>query len=231
MEGSPRVRPHTGRNGADPLDLRIADIAARQHAVIAVRQIVALGLSASAVRNRVAQGRLHRVHRGVVSVVPLALLTRRGRIMAATLACEIGTASSHRAAGALYELRLAMRRWIDVTTPGSKPRRRPGIRIHSGATLTAADLTVVDNIPCTSLARTLLDVAEDATSREIEWALDRAEQQRIPAEHRVGSTPTRTDLEEACLAIARASPFTPTVAATSASCCWAGASCASPGAR
>ncbi|MDP1847558.1 MAG: type IV toxin-antitoxin system AbiEi family antitoxin domain-containing protein, partial [Solirubrobacteraceae bacterium] len=172
MEGSPRNRPHGGRNGADPLDLRIADIAARQHGAIAVRQIAALGLSASGVRNRVAQGRLHAVHRGVVTVVPPALLTQRGRIMAATLACEVGTASSHRAASALYELRLAMPRWIDVTTPGSKARRRPGIRIHSGATLTAADVTVIDNIPCTTLARTLLDVAEDASRREVERALD-----------------------------------------------------------
>ena len=41
MEGSPRVRPRGGRNGADPLDRRIADIAARQRGAIAVRQIAA----------------------------------------------------------------------------------------------------------------------------------------------------------------------------------------------
>ena len=199
-----------------------------------MRQIAALGLSASGVRNRVAKGRLHGLHRGVVTVVPPPLLTQRGRIMAATLACEIGTASSHRAASTLFELRLAMRRWIDVTTPGSKARRRPGIHIHSGATLAAADVTVIDNIPCTTLARTLLDVAEDATGREIERALDRAEQQQILdmraiddvlaraagrrgakllrsvlAEHRVGSTLTRNDFEEAFLAICRAIELPP----------------------
>ncbi|MDP1849348.1 MAG: DUF559 domain-containing protein, partial [Solirubrobacteraceae bacterium] len=144
------------------------------------------------------------------------------------------TASSHRAASALYELRLAMPRWIDVTTPGSQARRRPGIRIHSGATLTAADVTVIDNIPCTTLARTLLDVAEDASRREVERALDVAEQRQILdmaaiddvlaradgrrgakllravlAEHLVGSTLTRNDLEEAFLAIARAIELPP----------------------
>ncbi len=234
MERSPRKRPHGGRDGADPLDRRIAELASRQHGAIAVRQIVALGLSASAVRNRVAKGRLHGLHRGVVTVVPPALLTPRGEIMAATLACEPGTAASHRAGGALFELRLAIRRPIDVTTPGSKARRRPGIRIHSGATLTAADLTVVDNIPCTTLARTLLDICEDATRREVERALDVAEQQRILdmralddvlarangrrgakllravlTEHRVGSTLTRNKLEEAFLAICRAAELPP----------------------
>jgi predicted transcriptional regulator of viral defense system len=234
MEGSPRNRPR-GRTRADPLDHRIADLASRQHGAIAVRQIVVLGLSASGVRNRVANGRLHGLHAGVVSVVPPALLTPRGRIMAATLACAPGTAASHRASSALFELRLAMRRWIDVTTPGStKARRRPGIRIHSAATLTEADVTVIDNIPCTTLARTLLDVAEDATRREVERALDRAEQQQILdmralddvlerangrrgakplravlVEHLVGSTLTRTELEEAFLAICRAAELPP----------------------
>lgn len=128
----------------------------------------------------------------------------------------------------LFELRLTGRQWIDVTTPGSRGRQRRGIRVHDGLTLTTADVTVIDNIPCTSLARTLLDVAEDATHREVERALDAAEQQRlldmhaiddvlqrangrrgakllrsVLAEHHVGSTPTRNDLEEAFLAIAR----------------------------
>jgi predicted transcriptional regulator of viral defense system len=229
MEGSSRNRLYARRNREDPLDRRICEIAERQHGAIAVRQIAPLGLSASALRDRVAGGRLHRVHAGVVALVPPAMLTRRGRIMAATLACAAGTAASHRAATTLYELRLAMRRWIDVTTPGSTGRRRPGICVHSGRTLTPADVTVIDNIPCTSLARTLLDIAEDAARREVERALDAAEQQQlldmraiddvldradgrrgakllrvVLAEHRVGSTLTRNDLEEAFLAIARA---------------------------
>jgi len=234
MEGSSRDRPNGGRKREDPLDRRISEVALGQHGAIAVRQIVELGLSASAVRARVGIGRLHGVRTGVVAIVPPQLLTRRGRIMAATLACAPGTAASYRAATALYELRLAMRRWIDVTAPGSTGRRRPGIRVHSGVTLTAADVTVIDNIPCTTLARTLLDICEDATRREVERALDVAEQQRlldiravddvlarangrrgakllraVLAEHRAGSTLTRNKLEEAFLAICRAAGLPP----------------------
>ena len=235
MEGSSKERPHAGRKFDDPLDRRISERAASQHATVAVRQLVSLGLSASAVRERVASGRLHRVYSGVVAVLAPRLLTRKGLTMAATLACRPGTLATHRAASALYELRLAQRAWIDVTTPGANGHRRAAIRVHDGTTLTAADVFVIDNIPCTTLARTLLDVAEDATRREVERALDVAEQRQILdmraiddvlaradgrrgakllravlAEHTIASTLTRNDLEEAFLAIARAAELPPT---------------------
>jgi len=199
-----------------------------------VRQIVGIGLSASAVRSRVSRGRLHVVYPGVVALVPQSLITPKGRIMAATLACPSATAASHRSASALLELRLARRPWIDVTTPGERGHRRRGIRIQDGLTLTPDDITVIDSIPCTTLARTLLDVAEDATRREIERAVDRAEQLRlldmnalddvlarasgrrgapllraVLAEHRAGSTLTRNELEERFLAICRAAGLEP----------------------
>ncbi|MDP2710248.1 MAG: DUF559 domain-containing protein [Solirubrobacteraceae bacterium] len=200
-----------------------------------MRQIVELGLSASAVRSRVAVGRLHRVHTGVVALVPPALLTRKGRIAAATLACRPGSAASHRAAAFLRELRLRGRGWIDVTTPGSPGHRRAdGIRVHCGATLAKRDVEEVDGIPCTTLARTLLDIAEDATQREVERALDRAAELRVLdvsaigdvlqradgrrgaallravlADHRAGSTLTRNELEELFLAIGRAEGVAP----------------------
>lgn len=174
------------------------------------------------------------MHQGVYAVVPAARLTRRGRFMAAVLACGRGAFLSHRATGALYELRLAGRRLIDVTAPGSRGRSRPGIRVHSALTLAARDVTIVDNIPCTSLARTLLDIAEDATRRELERACEQAEVQRlldmaaiddvlsrahgrrgapllraVLSEHRLGSTLTRNDLEEAFLKICRDAALPP----------------------
>jgi predicted transcriptional regulator of viral defense system len=142
--------------------------------VIAGRQLVELGLSQSATRSRVASGRLHRVHRGVFCVGH-AILTQRGRFMAAVLACGPEAWASHYCSGVLYELGLGARRLIDVTTRAARGRAIPGIRAHRSATLTEADVEIVDGIPCTSLARTLLDIAEDGTRREVERALDRAE--------------------------------------------------------
>jgi hypothetical protein len=121
-----------------------------------------------------------------------------------------------------------VRRLIDVTTTSARGRAIAGVHAHTSATLTEDDVDVIDGIPCTSLARTLLDIAEDGTRREVERALDHAEQARsldmraiddvlarsngrrgakllraVLAEHRVGSTLTRNTLEEAYLAIAR----------------------------
>src|SRR3954454_25412225 len=77
------VTPGTGHT---PLDLALARLAARQHGVVALVQLLELGLSASAVRKRVAAGRLLRVHRGVYAVGH-RLLTTEGHWMAAVLAC------------------------------------------------------------------------------------------------------------------------------------------------
>jgi hypothetical protein len=227
MEGLWLDRPNAERNAQDPIDRSIAALALGQHGVVALWQLVELGLSASAVRSRVANGRLHRVHRAVFAVGH-PNLTRNGRFMAATLACGLGAVLSHRAVGAKWDLGLRGRPWVDVTAPGTRGRRRPGIRVHSAATLAAHDVAVIDGIPCTTLARTLLDIAEDATRREVERACDRAETQRlldmtaiddvlarangrrgaalltaVLSEHRVGSTLTRNELEERFLAICR----------------------------
>ncbi|MDQ4024888.1 MAG: DUF559 domain-containing protein [Actinomycetota bacterium] len=221
-------RPDEGRNvQRPPLDREIARLAALQHGVLALRQLVELGLSASAVRNRVAAGRLHRVHRDVFAVGH-ARLTRDGRLLAAVLACGPQAVLSHRAAAAKWELGLAARAWVDVTSPGSRGRRRSGLRVHSAGTLQARDASIIDGIRCTTLARTLLDVAEDATRREIERACDRAEARRlldmtaiddvlsrangrrgsgmlrsVLQHHSVGSTLTRNQLEERFLRICR----------------------------
>ena len=51
-----------------PSDRRIAELAARQHGVVARRQLAALGLGEGRSRSGLRAGRLHRVHRGVYAV-------------------------------------------------------------------------------------------------------------------------------------------------------------------
>ncbi len=234
MEGSVTNRPDIGRNATDPPRERaIAAIARRQHGVVSLDDLAGLGLSASAIRSRVGSGRLQRVHRGVFAVGPVAL-TRRGRFMAAVLACSPSAALGYRCACELRELLPRRGQLIDVITQNRRARRRDGIRVHTSATLAPHDVTLVDNIPCTSLARTLLDIAEDGPRRDVERALDRAEQQEILdmraiddvlersngrrgakllravlAEYRVGSTLTRSELEEAFIVICRAAGLPP----------------------
>jgi predicted transcriptional regulator of viral defense system len=160
-----------------PLDLAISRVAERQHAVISLTQLKRLGLSASAVRGRAASGRLHRIHRGVYAVGH-ARLTQRGHWMAAVLAYGPAARLSHRSA-ALLNLRADNRHRTDVSVPSRSARSRPGIDVHRTTTLTARDCTTVDGIPCTSVARTLLDLAEVVPPRQAERAIEQAEFLRL----------------------------------------------------
>ena len=149
-------------------------LAARQHGVVSVGQLRANGLSDSAVRMRVQAGRLHRLFRGVYAVgrpdVP-----PRGRRLAAVLACGPGALLSHFACADHLGLRQSNAAVTDVTVPRRSSLRHPGIRIHRSTTLVDEDRTIADATPCTSWARTLLDIAPLIDDRALEKAVERSE--------------------------------------------------------
>ena len=149
-------------------------MAERQHGVVSLTQLQSCGLSPSAVRERVAAGRLTRLHRAVYAVGH-ARLTKRGHWMAAVLAYGTEARLSYRSAAALAGIRPDNRAKTDVTVPGRSARSRPGIEVHASTTLTEADVTIIDGIPCTTLPRTLLDLAEVVDKRAVEKAIDQAE--------------------------------------------------------
>ena len=156
------------------IDRLIAALADRQHGVVAVWQLVALGLGYEAIRHRANVGRLHRVHQGVYAV-GYRKLTRHGHWMAAVLAFGPDARLSHRSAAALWGIGPGF--WkIEVTVPTARRARR-GTRTHR-ATLHEEDIATHSGIPVTSVARTVLDLAgvltDNALTRLIEDA-DRAE--------------------------------------------------------
>lgn len=132
-------------------------LAAAQHGVVARRQLLELGLSSSGIERRIWNGRLHPVMRGVYAV-GRPELTRRGRWMAAVLACGPRAVLSHSSAAALWEIG-AERGGIEVSVPASSGRRRPGVVVHRRTGLPERDLVLHDGIPVTSPARTLVDLA------------------------------------------------------------------------
>jgi very-short-patch-repair endonuclease len=67
---------------------------------------------------------------------------------------------------------------IHVTTPYARASR-PGIVVHRSTTLRRADVGIEQGLPVTSVARTLLDVAELLPIRETERALDEALARRL----------------------------------------------------
>jgi very-short-patch-repair endonuclease len=178
MPGSPRS-PSAERDVAveispqrhvRPTDLEIQRFASRQHGVVTAAQLEGLGLGGRGIRHRAAAGRLRRLHRGVYGVEHPR---REGIWMAAVLACGPRAVLSHRSAGALWGMDPGSKA-IHVTVPHGQSRPRPAIATHRAA-LSADDITTCDGVPCTTPARTLVDLAGIVDRR----ALDRAEELRL----------------------------------------------------
>jgi hypothetical protein len=145
-----------------------------RHGVVTTAELAAFGLGKAAVARRAREGRLFRVHRGVYAV-GRPDLSPSGRRLAAVLACGSGALLSHRSAAVQHGLLQGGGTQTDVTRPAPAGRPRRGIRVHSSTTLTARDITAVDGIPCTSVARTLVEVGDREPARLVERAVDQAE--------------------------------------------------------
>ncbi|HKH18249.1 MAG TPA: type IV toxin-antitoxin system AbiEi family antitoxin domain-containing protein [Solirubrobacteraceae bacterium] len=159
-------------------DAAIAAIADRQGGVIARGQLVALGLSASAVDRRMRARRLHVLHRGVYSVGH-RVVGACGRRWAAVLACGPGAVLSHASAAAAWDIRRSASATIDVTVGRTGRAKRAGIRLH-WRVLPRDEITDLDGLPITTPARTLLDLAASGLrGRRLEAALDKAELMRL----------------------------------------------------
>jgi very-short-patch-repair endonuclease len=105
--------------------------------------------------------------------------------MAAVLACGPGAVLSHRSAAALWRLREDRRPVFDVTAPNRRGRMPRGIAAHRDGSLTDADRTVLRGIPCTSVARTLLDLAAVVPIGDLRKAISEAEVLRLLDHHAV----------------------------------------------
>ena len=141
---------------------------------MSLEQLLELGYTRRMIQGRGARGQLIRIHRGVYAVGH-GNLSIRGRWMAAVLACGHGTVLSHRDAAALHDLRPIGSGPIHVTAPS--PRQIPGVRCHRARDLDPADVVIVDDIPVTTVERTLLDLAETDSGQHLRWALEQAQRQ------------------------------------------------------
>jgi very-short-patch-repair endonuclease len=160
-------------------DQSVAAVADRQGGTIARRQLIALGISASAIDHRLRAGRLHLLHRGVYSVGH-RVVGVVGRRWAAVLACGDGAVLADVSAGDAFDIRRSASRTIHVLVGRSGHERRDGIRLHWCRSLPPDEVTTLDGLPITTPARTLLDLAAGGLGgRRLEAAVDRAERQRL----------------------------------------------------
>jgi very-short-patch-repair endonuclease len=155
----------------------IAVLAKRQHGVVTHAQLRDLGLSKSAISRLVDAGRLHRLYRAVYAVGHTAL-TREGQLMAAVLACGSDAVLSHWSAGERWSMVPRNRSAVDVTVPRRALKGQQGLRVHQVRGLHRQDWLIRDGIPLTTPERTLLDLAEVLTDRQLRKAAQEAARQR-----------------------------------------------------
>jgi very-short-patch-repair endonuclease len=203
-------------------DVAVARFAADHHGIAGLEDLRGAGLSPRMVQHRARTGRLHRVFPTVFAVGHPGL-TRDGWRYAAVRACSPGAVASHLMAGALWGLRRSDRLEVTVAKGGSGPKT---VAVHETRVLGAPHMDVVRNIPVTSLARTLVDLAEVLAPDRLERVLDHAGRHEtfdraalqtvldeLPGRHGapklrelLGSPspgPTRSELEDAFLALCR----------------------------
>jgi very-short-patch-repair endonuclease len=186
-------------------EIPIAQLAAAQHGVLSIAQLIAAGISKHGAARRAKAGWLHRVHRGVYAVGH-ARLTEEGQWWAAILAVGEGAILSHLSAAARWDIRPQSSGPVHVTVPGRGGRaKRRGIAIHHSLTLTANDATLRRGIPVTSPARTIADLRRVLAPDHLDAAIRRAEILRLD----IGAQPsfqadrTKSELEQRFLRLCR----------------------------
>lgn len=174
-----KLQKHPDRRARIERELRERELAAmaqRQHGVVARRQLKALGIEDGAIKARLRIGQLHAVHRGVYSLGHRRL-TIRGTWLAAVLACGDEALLSHRSAAALWGLMRTRRSPVEVTSCRGRTGRA-GILLHRSPTANG-ERSIEAGIPVTSVARTLLDLAEVLDEDGLRRAVEEADRLKL----------------------------------------------------
>jgi very-short-patch-repair endonuclease len=97
-------------------------------------------------------------------------LTRYGTWMAAVLACGEGAFLSHSSAASLWQIGSVRPTAIEVSVPDTRRPRASGITVHRRAGVRPSEVTTRYEIPVTTPAQTLIDLATCSAR----WVLERA---------------------------------------------------------
>ncbi len=154
----------------------VTALAASQHGAFGIRQAAARGVTEKQRRVRIARGEWEMPLPGVLTIAG-APQTWRHRLMVATLSCS--GAISHRAAAVLHGLDGTWGEPLELTVRRPVRGDVPGFVVHHSRVLGPEDLTTVDAIPTTTVARTLCDLGSVVDDDIVEQALDDALRKRF----------------------------------------------------
>jgi len=174
-----------------------------QNGAVKHRQLLAAGLSRSAIRARLRRGRLAWLFPGVYAAGDPRLMPLV-RQSGALLSVGPRAALSHRTAAAVWGLARDDPEAIHVTVTRANPRPRSGVRIHRLTRLSEADVTTHANLRLTTPARTLIDFAAQADSSELYSAFAEARAKRLINDQALRAALARAPKNHSGAAIVRA---------------------------
>jgi hypothetical protein len=152
---------------------RIADTATAQGGVVSLDQLRDEGVSRRRAAERAEDGKLHRIHRGVYTVGHRSI-TRATHLRAAVLACGEGAVVSHGTAAALHGLWDKWPYLIDITVPVEAGRKIDGIRCRRCRYPQPEETGTRGGVTCTTVARTLVDLAGMVGLKTLRHSVGRA---------------------------------------------------------
>lgn len=137
----------------------VADLAQRQHGLVARRQLIKLGVPSASVSKHARHAGWRQVHRGVYAL-PGAMPGHELDVMAAVLALGDSAMASHLTAAHLHGIVRLLPPVIDVLLPFTqRGRHLDDVHVSRTRTLKPGDRCLVQGIPCTTLPRTIIDAS------------------------------------------------------------------------
>jgi very-short-patch-repair endonuclease len=168
------------------VELVLRELGTAQQGIVAREQLLARGMSVPTIDRLVRVRRVQVRHPGVYQVGPLPLphAAEHAAILAGGDAARLSHATAARHHGLLPAV--ANPNEVEVIMPRRIRRRLEGVRIHRVQDLREDEVTLLHGLPVTTPARTLLDLAETLTQREVEQAYATALRRQLvtPAEMR-----------------------------------------------
>jgi hypothetical protein len=141
--------------------------------VVALRQLREIEITQRAASYRAERGGMHRLHRGTYAVGHRSL-NRLGVLRAGLLACGEEAVISHGTAAALWGLRDQWPALVDVTVPNQTGRKIDGLRCRRCRYPDAEEIVTHDGLPCTTPARTMVDLAGMLGTESLRKVVERA---------------------------------------------------------
>lgn len=148
----------------------------RQHGVVARRQLLADGLSVKMIERRLRSGHLDRAYWGVYWIGG-APRTKLGEWMAAVLAAGQDACLSHLSAAHLWGM--TDRSGLPHVTRASGGVNSRGFRLHHCRNSSPEEQTREQEIPVTTVARTLVELAGTLRERRLSACLNEARRLEI----------------------------------------------------